>query len=312
MESLAPALVDGMETLLDVLPAGRRRRRCCDPERVRTRAHDLVATSAGVPRRQLGQRRRRQRRAGRPRRRSSAARRTGRLAEVRGHALADRPRRGGRSPRSPATTSCVTDGDDDVGERLALDTADAEAYRGDTAEAVADLRRLGRATAGGRSSSPRATAWPSASSRCSPSTTCPAGWTTARSSARAGRRARHHRLGRAAGSSPPRRGWPSSPRPTSPAAPAGPVHQGHAPDAVAAAQRGRPAAAAPRRLRRARAARRRPVRRDDAAHRRRRHPRVPRHRVRPEQARPAGRPALRADRPARPGHPLRRRRGARP
>jgi hypothetical protein len=33
-------------------------------------------------------------------------------------------------------------------------------------------------------------------------------------------------------------------------------------------------------------------------------------RVRPEQARPARRPALRADRPARPGHPLRRRRGA--
>jgi transcription-repair coupling factor (superfamily II helicase) len=44
MESLAPVLVDGMEPLLDVLPAG-----CqvvvCDPERVRTRAHDLVATS---------------------------------------------------------------------------------------------------------------------------------------------------------------------------------------------------------------------------------------------------------------------------
>ena len=41
-----------------------------------------------------------------------------------------------------------------------------------------------------------------------------------------------------------------------------------------------------------------------------RDPRVPRHRVRAEQARPAGRPALRADRPARPGHPLRRRRGS--
>ena len=44
MESLAPVLVDGMEPLLDVLPPG-----CqvvvCDPERVRTRAHDLVATS---------------------------------------------------------------------------------------------------------------------------------------------------------------------------------------------------------------------------------------------------------------------------
>jgi transcription-repair coupling factor (superfamily II helicase) len=44
MESLAPVLVDAMEPLLDVLPAG-----CqvvvCDPERVRTRAHDLIATS---------------------------------------------------------------------------------------------------------------------------------------------------------------------------------------------------------------------------------------------------------------------------
>src|SRR4029079_7861868 len=44
MESLAPALVDGMETLLDVLPDGAALR-ACDPERVRTRAHDLTATS---------------------------------------------------------------------------------------------------------------------------------------------------------------------------------------------------------------------------------------------------------------------------
>ena len=43
-------------------PAGTPRGRSCDPERVRTRAHDLVATSAGVPRRRLGQRRRRRRR----------------------------------------------------------------------------------------------------------------------------------------------------------------------------------------------------------------------------------------------------------
>ncbi|WP_226345651.1 transcription-repair coupling factor [Agilicoccus flavus] len=45
MESLAPALLPGMETLLDVLPAGSRAV-LVDPERVRTRAHDLVATSA--------------------------------------------------------------------------------------------------------------------------------------------------------------------------------------------------------------------------------------------------------------------------
>ncbi|MFQ6171756.1 transcription-repair coupling factor [Oryzobacter sp. R7] len=44
MESLAPALVEGMETLLDVLPEGALLV-ACDPERVRTRAHDLVETS---------------------------------------------------------------------------------------------------------------------------------------------------------------------------------------------------------------------------------------------------------------------------
>ena len=44
MESLAPALVDGMQPLLDVLPDGTHVV-LVDPERVRTRAHDLVATS---------------------------------------------------------------------------------------------------------------------------------------------------------------------------------------------------------------------------------------------------------------------------
>ncbi|MDT0448680.1 transcription-repair coupling factor [Streptomyces hesseae] len=44
MESLAPVLVDDMELLLDVLPA-RAMAVVCDPERVRTRAADLVATS---------------------------------------------------------------------------------------------------------------------------------------------------------------------------------------------------------------------------------------------------------------------------
>ncbi|MEW2223012.1 transcription-repair coupling factor [Streptomyces sp. NPDC006990] len=44
MESLAPVLVDEMELLLDVLPAGSMTL-VCDPERVRTRAADLVATS---------------------------------------------------------------------------------------------------------------------------------------------------------------------------------------------------------------------------------------------------------------------------
>ncbi|KQV23973.1 MULTISPECIES: transcription-repair coupling factor [unclassified Kitasatospora] len=44
MESLAPVLVDEMELLLDVLPSGSVAV-VCDPERVRTRAADLVATS---------------------------------------------------------------------------------------------------------------------------------------------------------------------------------------------------------------------------------------------------------------------------
>ncbi|MFE7571834.1 transcription-repair coupling factor [Streptomyces sp. NPDC057539] len=44
MESLAPVLVDDMELLIDVLPAGSMAL-VCDPERVRTRAADLVATS---------------------------------------------------------------------------------------------------------------------------------------------------------------------------------------------------------------------------------------------------------------------------
>jgi transcription-repair coupling factor (superfamily II helicase) len=44
MESLAPALVDGMESVLDTLREGTTVV-VCDPERVRTRAHDLAATS---------------------------------------------------------------------------------------------------------------------------------------------------------------------------------------------------------------------------------------------------------------------------
>lgn len=45
MESLTPALVDGMESLLDLVGSGGAIA-LIDPERVRARAHDLVATSA--------------------------------------------------------------------------------------------------------------------------------------------------------------------------------------------------------------------------------------------------------------------------
>ncbi len=44
MEALAPVLVDELQLLLDELPAGSSVV-VCDPEKVRTRAHDLVATS---------------------------------------------------------------------------------------------------------------------------------------------------------------------------------------------------------------------------------------------------------------------------
>ncbi len=45
MESLAPALVDGMDLFVELLPEGSLIL-VCDPDRVRSRAHDLVATSA--------------------------------------------------------------------------------------------------------------------------------------------------------------------------------------------------------------------------------------------------------------------------
>ncbi len=50
MEALAPVLADGLETVIDVVARGRRGHLeplvlVCDPELVRTRAHDLVATS---------------------------------------------------------------------------------------------------------------------------------------------------------------------------------------------------------------------------------------------------------------------------
>ena len=90
-------------------------------------------------------------------------------------------------------------------------------------------------------------------------------------------------------------------------------HQGRQQaDAEPPQERRRPGAAAARRRRRARAARRRPVRRDGAAHRAGRDPRVPHPRVRPEQEGPARRPGVRADRPGRARHAVRRRRGAEP
>ena len=81
-----------------------------------------------------------------------------------------------------------------------------------------------------------------------------------------------------------------------------------------AAQRRRPPHAPDGRLRRPRPARHRQVRRDDPAHHRHRpgahHARVPRAGVRELEARAGVGPAVRPHRPARPGQPLRRRRAA--
>ena len=142
MESLAPALVDGMESLLDVLPQGTHVV-LTDPERVRKRAHDLVATSAefldaswsnaaagnAVPVDLQG---------------ILGTASYWSLADVRAHALET-----GRPWWS--LTSFVSDAEltdlvqDDLvpgtGERLSVESADVDAYRGDTDRAVADLRR---------------------------------------------------------------------------------------------------------------------------------------------------------------------------
>ncbi|WP_282692860.1 transcription-repair coupling factor [Streptomyces sp. CC208A] len=126
MESLAPVLVDDMELLLDVLPAGAMAV-VCDPERVRTRAADLVATSqeflqaswaatAGGGEAPID---------------VGAASLWG-IADVR-----DRARELGMMwwSVSPFAADAETDGD-----TLTLGMHAPEAYRGDTARALADTK----------------------------------------------------------------------------------------------------------------------------------------------------------------------------
>ncbi|WP_404391936.1 transcription-repair coupling factor [Humibacillus xanthopallidus] len=136
MESLAPALVEGMESVLDVLPASTVVL-LADPERIRRRAHDLVATSdefleaswanaaAGnqVPvdlQSLLG----------------GASYWT--LAQVRAHATAHDRSWWTLTPFAADEELVIED--DDVDERLAVRTVDTEAFRGDTERAVAHLR----------------------------------------------------------------------------------------------------------------------------------------------------------------------------
>ncbi|GAB2703406.1 transcription-repair coupling factor [Kitasatospora kifunensis] len=138
MESLAPVLVDDMELLLDVLPSGSVAV-VCDPERVRTRAADLVATSqeflhaswvaaaAGGDRpidvEQIDV--------------SAASLRS--LAEVREHAGAIGLPWWSVSPfaTSDADVSSVLEFDVNT---LTLGMHAVEAYRGDTARAIADAK----------------------------------------------------------------------------------------------------------------------------------------------------------------------------
>lgn len=158
MESLAPVLVDEMELLVDLLPAGTHVV-VCDPERVRTRSHDLVTTSqefldaswaaaagGGHSPIDLG----------------AAAYRT--LADVRAHTITlglpwwsvssfgvdDETAR--PAPDLDADLYDVDLGDDLVTtgavETRMLDARPADAYRGDTSRAVADLR--GWLATGGR------------------------------------------------------------------------------------------------------------------------------------------------------------------
>jgi transcription-repair coupling factor (superfamily II helicase) len=131
MESLAPVLVDEMELLLDLLPAGTHVL-VCDPERVHTRAHDLVATSqefleaswaaaAGGGRTPIDL--------------GDAAYRT--LADVRAHAI---------GLGLPWWSVSPYGADDELAEpepgveTRTVDARPADSYRGDTQRALADMK----------------------------------------------------------------------------------------------------------------------------------------------------------------------------
>ena len=131
MESLAPVLVDEMELLVDLLPDDSHVL-VLDPERVRSRAHDLVATSeeflgaswaaaasGGTAPIDLG----------------AASYRD--LADVRQHVLTE-----GRAwwSVSPFGIEGVTGDDAGAVESRALPARTAESYRGDLEQAVADIR----------------------------------------------------------------------------------------------------------------------------------------------------------------------------
>ena len=134
MEALAPVLADGMELLVDLLPEGAVVL-VCDPERVRSRAHDLVATSEEFLEASWHNAA-----AGNvtPIDLRAAAYRS--VAEVRGTALAGGIPWWGVSPFG-GDLSDDTDAadlaalDPDAIDRVSLDVRAAESYRGETSRA---------------------------------------------------------------------------------------------------------------------------------------------------------------------------------
>ncbi|WP_369056393.1 transcription-repair coupling factor [Kineococcus terrestris] len=132
MESLAPVLVDGVEPLLDVLPRGTHVV-LAEPEKVRARAHDLVATGAEFLDAAWGSAA-----AGGQTPVDLGASSFWTLAQVRAHA---------ESTGRPwwSVTSLVPDDDlrdlEDV-RVLRVGARDVVSYRGETEKALADLRAL--------------------------------------------------------------------------------------------------------------------------------------------------------------------------
>ena len=131
MEALAPVLTDEMQLLVELLPAGAMVV-VCDPERVRDRAHDLVATSQ-----EFLQASWHNAAAGNatPIDVGAAAYRS--IAEVRRAALERDVPWWGISPFA-GDEELVDASVDDV-EQLVVPAAPSEAYRGDTAKAMAPL-----------------------------------------------------------------------------------------------------------------------------------------------------------------------------
>ena len=147
MESLAPALVDGMESVLDVLPASARS--CCSP----TPSASAAARTTSSPRatsssRPAGPTPPPATRCPSTSSRCSAAPPTGRSPTC-----APTPTATGRAwwTLTPfAADADLVIEDDDVDERLAVRTADPEAFRGDTERAVEHLRARVARRLGGR------------------------------------------------------------------------------------------------------------------------------------------------------------------